>query len=249
MDTKKTGTRGDQSPAQALTAPYLPTPNAPRTFAAQTRGKGKRERTRARLIDATAELIAKGGADSATIAEITATAGLASGTFYNHFKDRAEIIAETAISIMEQIASQINLAGRAEKDILVRFAAGTRRFLDIAYGHPTWAWAVLHSLDYLPALRPRVYVYVGSTVHIGYESGQFSHEDDFTLHILNAMLFAAVRARLTGKSGPDTGARVAEMQLRVLGVPAGRARAAANRPVAEVDFAWSDSPVSQRGQP
>ncbi|HJQ15922.1 MAG TPA: TetR/AcrR family transcriptional regulator [Allosphingosinicella sp.] len=231
-------------------SPYvLPTQASQRTFAAQTRGKGKRERTRARLIDATAELIANGGADNATIVEITATAGLASGTFYNHFKDRAEIIAETAINIMEQIAAKINLAGQAEDDIIVRLAAGTRRFLDIAYGHPTWAWAVLRSIDYLPGLRPRIYRYIGNTVHIGHESGHFSHEDDFTLYILSSMLFGAARARLSGKSGPETGSRVAEMQLRVLGVDAERAHAAAHCPIADVDFGWSDTAISNKGQP
>lgn len=227
----------------------LPAQGSPPTFAAQTRGKGKRERTRARLIDAAAELIANGGADSATIVEITATAGLASGTFYNHFKDRAEIIAETAISIMEQISAKINSAGQAEEDIAVRLAAGTRRFLDITYGHPTWAWAVLRAVDYLPGLRPRVYRYIGNTVHIGHEAGQFSDEDDFTLYILSSMLFAAARARLTGKSGPETGSRVAEMQLRVLGVDAVRAHDAANQPIADIDFTWKDPSIIKRGQP
>lgn len=227
----------------------FPVRNSPPTFAAQTRGKGKRERTRARLIDAAAELIASGGAESATIVEITATAGLASGTFYNHFKNRTEIITETAISIMEQIGARINSAGRSEEDIAVRLAAGTQRFLTIAYGHPTWAWAVLRAVDYLPGLRPRVYRYIGDTVHIGHERGQFSDNDDFTLYILNAMLFAALRARLTGKSGPTTGSRVAEMQLRVLGVDAARAREAASRPVAPIDFAWKEPASVGKGQP
>ncbi|HKR90218.1 MAG TPA: TetR/AcrR family transcriptional regulator [Phenylobacterium sp.] len=195
------------------------------------------------MIDATAELIAGGGADDATIMEITATAGLATGTFYNHFKDRAEIIAETAINIMEQISASINSAGLAEEDIVVRLAAGTRRFLDITYDHPTWAWAVLRAIDYLPSLRPRVYQYIGSTVRIGHEIGEFSDEDDFTLHIISSMLFAAARSRLSGQSGPETGARVAEMQLRVLGVDPARAHEAANRPVADVELAWNATPA------
>ena len=225
-----------------------PAPQPPPTFAARTRGKGKRERTRARLIDAAAELIASGGADSATIVEITATAGLASGTFYNHFKSREELITETVLSIMEQIAARINAAGQTEQDIIVRLAAGTRRFLDITHNHPTWSWAVLRAVDYLPGLRPQVYRYIGSTVHIGHERGQFSNEDDFTLYILNSMLFAALRARLTGKCGPEAGSHVAELQLRALGVDVARAHAAANQPIASVDFSWTD-PASIKESP
>lgn len=215
-----------------------PLTNSRRSFSAQSYGKSKRERTRASLIDATAELIATDGADSATIAEIAATAGLASGTFYNYFNDRAEIIAETALSIMEQIAAQINAAGHLEANPVVRLAAGTRRFLDIAVDHPTWAWAVLRSLDYLPELRPKIYSYMGSTVQLGRESGDFLADDSFTLLILNAMLFAALRAQLSGRAEADAGARVAEMQLLVLGVDAERARTAAKAPVKRIDLTF-----------
>ena len=216
----------DGKPASLRTpaVPLAPPPN----FTMQARGLSKRERTRAQLIDATAELIAKGGADSATVIEITNTAGLASGTFYNYFNDRSEVIAETALRIIEQISSRINLEGRSESDIAVRLAAGTRRFVDICYNHPIWAWAVLHAVDYLPSLRPQVYRYIGSTVHIGHELGQFRDEDEFTLHMLCSMLFGAVRSRLAGATGPETGSRVAEMQLRVLGVDFEKAREAAN---------------------
>lgn len=221
--------------AESLRSPAIP-PAAPPNFTTQARGRGKRERTRAQLIDATAELIAKGGADSATVIEITNTAGLASGTFYNYFNDRSEIIAETAIKIIEQIASKINQEGQSESDILVRLAAGTRRFVDICYNHPIWAWAVLHAVDYLPSLRPQIYRYIGSTVHIGHELGKFSDEDEFTLHMLCSMLFGAVRSRLAGATGPETGSRVAEMQLRVLGVDFEKAREASNCPIAVMDI-------------
>lgn len=221
--------------AQSLRSPAVPQVPPP-NFTTQARGLGKRERTRAQLIDATAELIAKGGADSATVMEITNTAGLASGTFYNYFNDRAEIIAETALRIIEQISSKINLAGQPESDIAIRLAAGTRRFVDVCYNHPIWAWAVLHAVDYLPSLRPQIYRYIGSTVHIGHELGQFSDEDEFTLHMLCSMLFGAVRSRLAGATGPETGSRVAEMQLRVLGVDLEKAREASNCPIAAMEI-------------
>lgn len=246
MSTKKKSVAAKQDQPDFSSPISLSMHRSPPTFVAQTRGKGKKERTRAQLIDATAELIARGGADSATIMEITATAGLASGTFYNYFKDRSEVIAETAVRIIEQMSAKINVAGRSEQDIAVRLAAGTRRFLDIACSHPTWAWAVLRAVDYIPSLRPQIFRYIGSTVHVGHESGQFSDDDDFTLFILCSMLFAALRTRLLGITGSETGSRVAEMQLRVLGVDAARAHEAANWPIADVDFSW-DSAILPKG--
>lgn len=241
MSTKKKRVTGKLDQPDVVAPSGLPMHRSPPTFAAQTRGKGKRERTRAQLIDATAELIARGGADSATIMEITTTAGLASGTFYNYFKDRSEVISETAVRIIEQIAAQINSAGQSEGDIAVRLAAGTRRFIDIACSHPTWAWAVLRALDYIPSLRPQIFRYIGNTVHVGHESGQFSDEDDFTLYILCSMLFGALRSRLLGATGSETGSRVAEMQLRVLGVDAVRAHDAASCPISDVNFSWDSA--------
>jgi AcrR family transcriptional regulator len=222
--------------SQAPAGKIVPPTPLPLSFERHSRGKGKRERTRARLIDATAQLIASGGAENATISEITMIAGLASGTFYNHFKDRSEIITETAICIMEHVAAQINRASEGEEDIALRLASGTRRFLDFACSHPTWAWAVLRAVDYLPDLRPRVYRYIGKTISIGYEKGQFTAKDDFVIYIVCSMLFAAVRVRLNGEINDDAGKRVAELQLRVLGVSAEHAAAAARAPIEDFDF-------------
>jgi AcrR family transcriptional regulator len=59
---------------------------------AATRTKGdKRERTRARLIDAAAEVIDEKGYHRATLDEIASRAGMTRGAIYGNFKDRESL--------------------------------------------------------------------------------------------------------------------------------------------------------------
>ncbi len=60
--------------------------------------------------------------------------------------------------------------------------------------------------------------------------GVFTIEiDDFLVDMFASMTMTALFARLQGAAGADAGSRVAELQLRMLGVPAKRAKAAAWR--------------------
>ena len=53
--------------------------------------------------------------------------------------------------------------------------------------------------------------------------------DDLLVDLFASMVLMAVFLRLEGEEGPDAGARVAEHQLRMLGVPAARAKRVAWR--------------------
>lgn len=191
----------------------------PTTFTAISRDKGKRERTRASLLDATAHLIATHGTDEISISDIAVAAGVASGTFYNHFRTKAEIIAETAFRIIEHLATQIQKSHIPTHDPVAKIAHGARHFVAFAVEHPTWAWALLRSADYIPKVRAQIYRNMAQIVHEGIEGGQFTaKEDELTFEIMVTMLFATVRASLTGIAGRDAASRVAEMHLRMLGV-------------------------------
>jgi AcrR family transcriptional regulator len=53
-------------------------------------GRERRARMRGRLLEAAARVMADQGSDSATIDTFIRAAGVARGTFYNHFKTREE---------------------------------------------------------------------------------------------------------------------------------------------------------------
>lgn len=189
---------------------------------------GKRARTRAALLDATARLIAAHDAEDISIGDIAVAAGVANGTFYNYFKTKAEIIAETAFRIAEEIGADIHDPQLARDDPVAMIARGAQRVMEFAIEHPTWAWALVRSAAYLPGVRTHIYRNIGGTLRLGIERGVFkAKHDEFTLHLLISMMFAAIQERLVGKAGPDAGSRLGEMHLRMLGIPADEAAAAA----------------------
>ncbi|MDP3326763.1 TetR family transcriptional regulator, partial [Parvibaculum sp.] len=73
-----------------------------------TAGQGKRERTRSALLDAAVEVVAEKGGEAAKISDITTAAGLANGTFYTHFNDKAEILREAAYGIAFEVVRRLD---------------------------------------------------------------------------------------------------------------------------------------------
>src|ERR1700722_15368128 len=57
-------------------------------------GEQRRARTRERILQAAAQVIAKSGTDRATIDDFILAGGAARGTFYNHFESRQELLDE-----------------------------------------------------------------------------------------------------------------------------------------------------------
>jgi AcrR family transcriptional regulator len=54
----------------------------------------RRQRNRDRLLDAAFALFGEQGVEGTAISDVSQRAELAAGTFYNHFRDRAELFAE-----------------------------------------------------------------------------------------------------------------------------------------------------------
>ena len=77
-------------------------------FQGQTAGGGKRERTRSALLDATVSVVAAKGMEATKILDITEAAGLANGTFYNHFEDKESILREAAYGIALAVGRQLD---------------------------------------------------------------------------------------------------------------------------------------------
>ena len=71
-------------------------------------GAGKRARTRARLIEAAAELFAERGFHGATLADVAACAGMTTGAIYGNFKSKEELF----LAIFEAPASGVNVEFR-----------------------------------------------------------------------------------------------------------------------------------------
>jgi AcrR family transcriptional regulator len=121
--------------------------------------------TRRRLIEAATDLFARHGLHGVTSARIARAAGVATGTFYLHFRDKQalfEAIVESALAELRgRLRRAIDGAGadaraqvRARTAELVAFAEDNRRLIRVLFGRRQEAGALAE--DVLDALIPGI---------------------------------------------------------------------------------------------
>lgn len=199
-------------------------------FASAARGRGKSERTRARLMDAAVCIFARDGFEAASVNEIAQAADVANGTFYLHFRDKEAIAGEVAFRIAANVAGRLDAAMTGIDDAVERVAFATRQFINLASSTPDWGWALFRAAWALPALREQVMAYLRADLQHGRRQGVFKVEiDSFLVEMFGSMVMAALYARLQGTVDDDAGSRLTELQLRMLGVTPARAKRVAWR--------------------
>ncbi|MEQ9144487.1 MAG: TetR/AcrR family transcriptional regulator [Parvibaculaceae bacterium] len=206
-------------------------------FQERAAGGKKRQRTRAALLDAAVAVVAEKGMEGAKISEMTTIAGLANGTFYNHFDSKEEILKAAAIDIALEVGRQLDAEMTEISDGPLRVATATSRFVSIALAHPDWTAVLLESQDYLPDASLDVFRFLRRDLEIGREQGVFHiAADQFTLEQISALIAAAIHAQLV--RGPDKSLtqRLCENILRMSGVPMDAARRIAREGVIRTLF-------------
>lgn len=201
-------------------------------FANEASNLGKSARTRARLMDAAVQLFARDGFEAASVNEIARVAGVVNGTFYAHFRDKDEIAAAVALAIGHNVVRQLDEAMTGIEDAVERSSLATRRFIDLAASQPDWGAAFVRAVLVFRDLRDNLSAYLCADLQRGVDQGVFTVEiDDLLIDTFASMIMGALAGRLRGDFGPDAGARVSELQLRMLGVPAGRAHEVSRREI------------------
>jgi AcrR family transcriptional regulator len=91
---------------------------------------------RRRLFEAAAEIVGERGYAEASVARITALAGVAQGTFYNHFPSRQALMDELLPTLGQEMARFIQDKTEAIRPEAAREAARFRAFFDYLRDHP-----------------------------------------------------------------------------------------------------------------
>lgn len=97
----------------------------------------KRE-TRVRLLDAAFRLVVTKGMDGVTIREITDTADVGFGSFYNHFDSKEGIFMALVESLFEEFADTLDGLVGGLSDPAEVIAVSVRHTLLRAYREPVW---------------------------------------------------------------------------------------------------------------
>lgn len=198
---------------------------------------GKSARTRARLMDAAAQLFARQGFEAVSVNEIARVAEVANGTFYVHFRDKDEIAGAVAFGIAQEVVRQLDEAMTDIDDAMERTSMATRRFIDLAGSEPDCGGALFRAVLTFQDLRESVIGYLRADLQRGVSQGVFTTEiDDVVIDTFVSMAMGALFGRLNGRFGPELGSRVAELQLRMLGVPARKAAKVAWREIPPLEL-------------
>jgi AcrR family transcriptional regulator len=193
-------------------------------------GANKRERTRALMLDTAVDVFAGKGISNGKIHEITQLAGLANGTFYNHFKDKNELVAETAVAIATEIGKRLDEAMSDIEDALERVVVASSRFIGLAVENRNWGTVLVDSFNLLPSLRADAVRYLRADIKRGIDQGHFDVTlDPFLLDQIGALMISALRAQTGASLNKRLVDRTSEHILRLLGLTPSKAHRAVIR--------------------
>ena len=199
-----------------------------------TRLDRRKARTRQALIDAAVRLIAEGRGERASIQEITEDADIGFGSFYNHFESKDQLFETASTEVLERWGRMIDRASAGITDPAEVFSISLRLSARLSWTHPEVArfitGAGLDLLDAPGGLAPRAL----RDIQAGQAAGQFSVADaEVALSAVAGGLIGLLRLHQRHPERVEESSvdELAEACLRLLGLPAAKARRLAGLPL------------------
>ncbi|MFI9614978.1 TetR/AcrR family transcriptional regulator [Streptomyces sp. NPDC052023] len=213
----------------------------------KNRFERRRAETRQALVRAARQILAETGDTSASIQAIAERADVGFGSFYNHFQSKTELFDAAVADALEEFGQVIDERVQGIEDPAELVAAGFRLTARMTDSHP----------ELLRILRDRGLAHVHSDrglspralrdLERGADSGRFAIGNPATaLSALGGTLLSLVALRLDRPDldGDEAASDLAEMVLRMLGVPSDEAHEVTRRPLPGLDRAVADGPAS-----
>ena len=203
-----------------------------------TRLDRRKARTRQALIDAAVRLIAEGRGERASIQEITEAADIGFGSFYNHFESKEQLFETASSEVLERWGHMIDRASAGITNPAEVFSLSLRLSARLSWTHPEVArfitGAGLDLLDVPAGLAPRAL----RDIQAGQVAGQFSVADaEVALSAVAGGLVGLLRVHQRHPERVEESSvdELAEACLRLLGLPAAKARRLARLPLPAVE--------------
>lgn len=162
----------------------------------------RREKMRARLLDATFAVFTREGAALPRIEDVVGAAQVSRGTFYLYF----QTLDDALHALVQQQSDEMTRASLPIYEVLQepwqRFAVGLRLFLQRAGTNPAWASFMARS-D--PLHKQAMTHYMREDLRLGKERGQFSYADlDVAMVVKMSTLLAGIRTLGQGVPKPGS---------------------------------------------
>lgn len=197
-------------------------------------GLERRERTRQRLLEAAARVVAHLGEDEATIDHFISEAEVARGTFYNYFPTRDDLITALWSYVGQDPFRAIQKISAAAADPAERLVMEARLVLARAAQDATWGWLLWYMSRSAESLNEDLRAYPLPDLLAGRASGRFRFGDpEAARDLVVGTIRAAMRTVLTNTPRPDYAEHLSTMLLMALGISATEAARVAARPLPE----------------
>ncbi|NIB43069.1 TetR/AcrR family transcriptional regulator [Pseudomaricurvus alkylphenolicus] len=201
-----------------------------RYFSNKSLKLGKRERTRSALIDSAIKVIAEKGFESASIKEITQAAGLANGTFYNHFTDRESLASEAAGVAIFEIALEIKEEVKDIEDGLDKVIVSSDKVVDRTINAPTWGKIIIGAWHHLDDFQQDVAQIMRSDLNLAKRQGLTSLPINKLLEYqICSLIVLSISLQLKNGRNKATRLETAEAILRLLGIAPAEAKQRAQK--------------------
>lgn len=188
-------------------------------------GSRRREQMRLILVEAAMQLFARQGVDATTIDEIVDLAGVAKGTFYNYFTDRADIARAVASSVRHELNAAVGELNRGIDDPAERIARGVRLFMACVAHNPVKTTMLARLYDSGAALDRHGNKHLLGDIRDGIAKGRIQVPgEEAALHLVVGLGTIAMRHLLDAGAGAEIlrgqgyARDIATMLLRGLGI-------------------------------
>lgn len=196
-------------------------------------------RTRAALLAAGFELLAERPIDAIAIDDIVARAGVAKGSFFNHFTDKAGFAAELGAAVRKELELLVTAANVGVADPVARLAGGMRVALEFALTERKRCIVMLRGLELSTGLNHRLNQGIRADIEALSAAGLARPEAvrsgvRFWLGLCQIMQLNAIERELSRSDAAERLREMLVLGLAGLGVPQDRALATAEQTAREL---------------
>jgi AcrR family transcriptional regulator len=145
-------------------------------------------RIREALLNACGDLLSEQPIDAITINNIVETAGVAKGSFYNHFPDKEALAAEVSSAIRVELERSVEESNRNVTDPAYRLVRGMCIHLQMAVADPRRAIIMLRGAGWRTATNNPLNEGIKADIADGLASGRFEPrcEDAGVIQVIGA---------------------------------------------------------------
>jgi len=170
------------------------------------------------LLRACGDLLFQHSIDAITINEIVQRAGVAKGSFYNHFPDKETLATTVSNLILVEVEERVRKANENVTDPAYRMVRGMCTHMQLAVSDPRRATIMLRGNDWVNAGDHHLHKSVSDDVAAGIASGRFARrcDDVGVLQIIGTGYFSMIRIldqQLSAEQAIDLATRAFSLTL------------------------------------